>query len=85
MGRKKTVYKYWELPQWEMAVLDVTDTMMRNNYPFITLMDGKNRYIIRVPKREGWSKLKQGDKTVVTKHLQREKLAYLELVKVEIP
>ena len=85
MPRKKTTYKYYQLPQWDNAVLDVVDVLLRNNKRFMAVMDGCDKFIMKTPKRKGWAELRTGDTIVVTKHLQTEKMAWLELVHVANP
>ena len=83
MGRKKTMYKHWELPAWEMAAIDVTDKFVKNNQQYLTVMDGSNRYMFRIPKQKGWYEIEKGNKIVVTKHLLMKNNARLELHLVE--
>ncbi len=77
MPRKKTYYKYWELPQWNGAVIDVTKRFIHNGIEHLTLYDGGNRYVIRMPKRDEWRAITKPQKIVVTKILDKKNSARL--------
>ena len=82
MPRKKVFYSYWELPQWDNAVLNVNKEFIHLAIKHLSLMDGNNIYKIKKPKRDTWGRVKEGDKIVVTKHLRQEKMAVLELIAI---
>ncbi len=80
--RVKKYYAYWELPDWEDAEVLVTRIFKHPNNEMktmVSLRKGDSIYIIKLPKRNEWQKVRQGHKVRLTKIFTQPKNAYLKI------